>query len=274
MKEWFDVITTGVHSVVVADSPVPFAYTTGLHYLLDGPEVLVIGDLPGVPAGVRAQLAGRLCWYAATHVLDAAIMLGKPHDAAKQLVHSGALLSENDVKLITWAFEQVGRSVPASVTASAAGITWRLVPLLERMIAEAAAGTMSDDKFACFNGAQFGRTRATFYVDVACCDEEALVGTPSLVCNLASSFTGDAAGQTVLEALRSLGVCTNNAACDCTTCRERRLCRAACGNAECSTQRECLSSLKKCGRCRKVAYCSAACQSADWRRHKRECVPA
>jgi hypothetical protein len=31
--------------------------------------------------------------------------------------------------------------------------------------------------------------------------------------------------------------------------------------------------LRACSRCKAIMYCSQACQRADWRRHKRVCVP-
>jgi hypothetical protein len=44
-------------------------------------------------------------------------------------------------------------------------------------------------------------------------------------------------------------------------------CHAAAGSAR-------TPMLQTCGRCHAVAYCAPTCQRADWKRHKKECMPA
>ncbi|KAI0310413.1 hypothetical protein OF83DRAFT_1070571 [Amylostereum chailletii] len=52
--------------------------------------------------------------------------------------------------------------------------------------------------------------------------------------------------------------------------------KSVCGYSECLTvkmksQKD--VTMKNCSRCQAVKYCSAKCQAADWRRHKKDCMP-
>ena len=284
LNEWRMVFITGFQATVVHDCPTaPFAYTTGLNYLLRGPEVLVLGDLPDVSADMRTRLTGHLCWHAANCVLDAASELDAPPGAPAELVH-GKQLSERDVQLIPWLFKQLERRVPPAVAAAAGGITWRFVSLHQQVIDGILEGGNhggdNDPLEQHIAGSLFGRTRASFYANVACATMEDLATCPTLVCTMGASLSGEA-GAAVLQALRSLSgdpavPQAHGGVCPCVTCQMRRDCGAVCASDACAARHSphLLGVLKKCGRCKRVSYCSVQCQRADWRRHKGECAPA
>jgi hypothetical protein len=284
LNDWELIFLSGHMDTAIGDSRFPFAYTAGLHYMLRGPEMVVRANVPDVPAAVLSLLAGSLCWRAGNHELDSVSTIGAPHDGALRLI-TGMQLSESDAQMIPLAFEKLGSTVPPQVAAAAAKIVWRFVPfaqygaaILRDAANDAAAKSAAME---CVQGVLHGRTRVTFYTEVACTTEKAQMAMPTLVCDMAQSLS-TAAGRTVLAALRSLSARQNagadaahGAVCSCAHCRERRACGAVCANPACTTHHDSLllNMLKRCGRCNMVRYCSKSCQRADWGRHKPDCTP-
>jgi hypothetical protein len=286
LNEWQQIALTGVMNLIISDSPFPFAYTAGLHYMLRGPEMLIVADVADVPAAVLSLLASRLCWRAGKYELDAVSEIGAPHDGALQLI-TGMQLSERDTQIIPLAFKKLGCAVPEAVAAAAAQIVWRFVPLAQHLVtvllhdpADDAARAAAESNMICIEGAVNGRMRSVFYSEVAFASEDTQMSIPTLVCSMAESLSTDA-GTTVLAALCSL--CAgqtaganpvHGAACICANCKERRACGAACANPACTSQHDphLLDKLKRCSRCKLVRYCSVSCQRADWGRHKLDCT--
>lgn len=283
LNEWQLIFLSGHMDVSIGDTLFPFAYTAGLHYMLRGPEMVVVGDAD-MPAGVLSLVAGRLCWRAGNHELDAVSEIGAPHDAALRLT-DGMQLSERDAQIIPLAFEKLGSAVPPQVAAAAAQIVWRFVPFAQCVAAvlqSSATDEVGSASMQCVQGVLYGRMRVTFYTEVACASETAQMAIPMLVCSLAQSLSTDA-GAIVLAALRSLSAGQNAAAdaahgavCNCANCEQRRACGAVCANPACTAHHDTLllNILKRCGRCKLVRYCSVSCQRADWGRHKPDCTPA
>ncbi len=288
LGEWQDIVLSGFTLMPVTAGIFPFTYTAGLHYMLRGPELLVVADVAGVPAGALGVLASDLCLRASSHELDAVSTIGAPHDAALQLIH-GMQLSERDAQIIPLAFEKLGSTVPPQIAVAAAKIVWRFVTLgqygaaISQNAVTHAAGAhhMAAGAKDCVQNALNGSTRTAFYAKVACASKAAQSEIPTLVCSLAWSLSTDA-GKTVLAALRSLSARRNAdtdahpAVCDCADCEQARECGAACANPTCTAQLlipQQQRTLKRCGRCMRVSYCGKSCQLADRDRHKPDCTP-
>jgi hypothetical protein len=285
LEEWAQINSVGsLFPRIIGDASATtaFTFTTGLHYTVGGPEVVVLADVEGVAVNALSLLSGQICLTAATQVVHAAA--GASADVAPRLAQEGLMLAEREAGIVPWAYEQLGggAAVPPHVAEAAAQVVWQLHAIRPGCSPEAAetlrvTGALEHPD-GWYASTFVGRKRAVFYNDVACVSDDALWSVPTLLCSVACSLSaaGDA-GAVIADALRSLASATlasgHAGECECHTCNVRRMAGSLCGNAACADRWR-SPKLLACAGCRKVTYCCRACQTADWARHRKECAGA